>query len=215
MEKGEKEMRIGRLVFLMLTMVLFAVMVHADTIVQSFGSELWGDTFNYTVLGFDTSLGTLNSVSIDLSADVAGDWNVENAGPGNMHTEGSIYGTSTVGYIAGIFSNDVTAYDDDAWDTTIGPGSSIGGSLADTTSTTDTYIVGLSNFYNDWSVSMSNESEYSDFNVPATAATLNLVHGDGDVMVTYNYTPVTDPSSVLALFAGSAGLFGFIKRRRS
>jgi len=178
-----------------------------------------GDMLSWDVAGFDSSLGKLLSASVDLYTTVDGTWSVTNTGRRPVSTNGEVAGATYAYFYADPSITGVSAaYASDNWDTTLpAKDSSIGGQISG--SDEQHYYFGnwanLDSLKNPWQVTFENWSGFYSENIPATAKADNFVTGTAQAVVTYNYQPVPEPSSLLVLVAGGAGMFGFIKRRRA
>jgi len=208
---------------LMLIVVLCAAGAYATSyqVVQSSGlySLSDGDTQIWDVAGFNPALGTLTSVSIDLSTTVDESWSLDNTGNRLVYTNGNTYAYgiawfNTANYGVSYLSG---AQVSDNWNTTIPKKSSIGNILhgEDSQHLSLDNSYDLSEFYNPSQVAFFNYSYFYSRNFPGNVSDDHTISSTGQAMVTYNYQPVPEPSSLLVLVAGGAGMFGFIKRRRA
>jgi len=184
--------------------------------ISDFGDSGW---VYWNVTPFDSTLGTLTGVSIDLNTVVDGGWSLTNKGKGILSTSGyaSIITEAMFG-VDPLISGQSVSYAYDSWNTVIwNKGDSIGGPLhvEDTQHFLFDSTYNLSSFNNPWEVDFVNWADFAHEEYPSNASSSNYVSGNASAVVTYDYQPVPEPSSLLVLVAGGAGMFGFIKRRRT
>ena len=98
---------------LILAVMLCSAGAFAAQIVQTSGTyNLLGDVQNWSVAGFDSSLGHLNSVTISLDSSMDGVWSVTNTGTRPVHTWGTIWGYNDASFnVSSIFNGVATATD--------------------------------------------------------------------------------------------------------
>jgi len=218
--------------FATLLLALAATCVSAATVVQT--ASMPASTTNaYTTLSvakFDPSLGTLNSVKFDLSSTFTSTLSWTNTGSGagyitwgvvdptiqlNAPDSSALIGSQCLGWI--IFAGTQTAPVSPA---TSGIKVLAGANYSDTKSVSGacSQIItdGLSAYVGSGSVALPFSAEVPSFALSTTGGngirTL-ATHATADLTVTYDYTPVPEPSSILALVAGLGSLAAFRRRR--
>ena len=202
-----------------------ATVSYSDTILSK--TTNWLDSF--TLSKFDGSLGTLNSITLTLQGTVLGDAKFESLDASPTTVTLNLTSTlilkrpdgSTLVQVIPLVSTTDNA---SAFDTAINFGGTSG----------KTYT-GLTNTITDSFTSPLPASDLALFTgalgdtiiLPITATGYSTGSGSGNLItqfstnasayatVVYDYTPVPEPSSMVALLAGMGGLAGLIRRRRN
>lgn len=213
-----------------LILVSLAVsVVQADTLTYNYSVSLqsvgWSEDF--TLPQFDPSLGTLNSITFTLQGTVNGDAKFESLDAQPSTVAMDLSSTLQLQRPGGTILVQViplasTVDNVGAYDGTIDFGGSSGKTYSGLSDTkTDSFI--------------SNPPSASDLTLftgtgniilPVVATASSSSSGPGSLItqfstkasayatVVYDYTPVPEPTGMIAMLAGFSGLVGFVRRRR-
>jgi hypothetical protein len=221
--------RLCRIAIVCVALVGLAVsLVKADTLTYNYSITLQsvGWTEDMIIPKFDPTLGTLNSITFTLQGTVTGDAKFESRDKDpstvTMDLAAKIElqrpNNSTLVQIIPLAatSDNVTAYD----------------GTTDFGGTSGKTYTGLSATQTDSSVSPPPAGDLTLFTGPGNitlkvkARSASDASGPGNLVtqfstnagalatVVYDYTPVPEPTGMIAMLAGFGGLVGFIRRRR-
>ena len=213
----------------MLTLsIIIASSVSADTITSSY-SIPWSDTdwdAFFDVAKFDPTLGTLNSIAFTFQGDIQGSADFENrsSSPAQVTLKLSsilqLQRPDSTLLVEAIPLYDITT-NVTAYDNVLDYGGTSGHTYSGlTASKTESYV---SSLLSDLTLFTGS----GNINLPVTATATSRISGPGNLIggfsteasalatITYDYTPVPEPSSMVALLAGMGGLAGLIRRRRN
>jgi PEP-CTERM motif len=177
----------------------------------------YAPTFNLSVPGFNTALGTLTGVVVTLSSAANGTITLTNNGPTTTNVSAYL-SDSNKNILPGGFSKNITltttAFTDPtlASHATVGPQAVTGSAF-----TTKTYSTGLSAFDSVWNVLTG---DFGSVNITSGNSNGSAVYTDTSsilVSAAYTYTPTTttptpEPATMAILGSGLAGL-GLLRRR--
>ena len=178
----------------------------------------WSTTLDFA--GFNSSLGTLNSVTVTVEELLTGSGSALNESANTESGTISITDTGTVSFLPGTLLPLVAADEASTSTLTVGAGKSVGPvAVANTSTVSETTASDLTPFESAWTGHATDTSS-----IAANFGTANVLFGGtslGEIIatVTYGYSAptaaqVSEPFSIAMLASGLLSL-GLIRRRRS
>ena len=206
--------------FLILAMIcsLVAGLCSADTISYTTTTPIassltdWANTLSFQQ--FDSSLGTLNSVKIDLNASLSTIISIVNISPtGSSSGNGQTKVSLTVDDAGNNLNNPVIEMLSSVFSYSVGPGgTATSGILIQNGTSSDTYttttLVVLTEFTGPGSILLNASTLTSTIltNTGGNTYAAQVTYADLGGAVTYDYDPIPEPATIAMLGLGSIAL---------